>query len=162
MVWLHVRWWLTPFWAQLSGHARAFRQDKNKASAIICWSGEKHYLIMAVRTHYMQWNDLMNSNVCIFSTAVLRANVHFLLINVHSSAFVFLKGIAESYLGIFKTYRDMLKANEAQWLLLLVCMWLKALYMTECFTQLARYINSKGDVNTFHIIWSCNPQKQVH
>lgn len=61
---------------------------------------------MAVSPHYMQWYDLMNSNVCISTTAVLRANIHFLLINVHSSAFVFLKGIAESYLGIFKTCRD--------------------------------------------------------
>lgn len=61
---------------------------------------------MAVSPHYMQWYDLMNSNVRISSTAVLRANIHFLLINVHSSAFVFLKGIAESYLGIFKTCRD--------------------------------------------------------
>lgn len=73
----------------------------------------------------MQCCELMNSNVCISFTAVLRANIHFLLINVHSSASEVLKGIEESCLGTFKTYCDgrhvnTQKAEEAQWLLLLV------------------------------------------
>ncbi len=49
----------------------------------------------------------MNSNVCIASTAVLRANIH--LVPTHQCTFqclCVLKGIAESSLGIFKTYRD--------------------------------------------------------
>ncbi len=55
----------------------------------------------------MQWYDLMNSNVCISSTAVLRANIH--LVPTHQCTFqclCVLKGIAEMSLGIFKTYRD--------------------------------------------------------
>lgn len=54
----------------------------------------------------MKWDDLMHSKVFILPAAVLKANVHFQLINVHFSAFVFLKGLAESYLGKFKTCRD--------------------------------------------------------